>query len=352
MAEQDEPLLLLLGEEFFESSDDEAGDEEGASAGASESLIPAYSVRVCDLEWFMLPAADSLTCTDFNVLKYQADLSYSLQTPSPLCCQTFTATPVPLYQAVLSFLPPSNAVVSREVCDSLARCYLARGEPDLALERACQLVLPPHDKDSCSWLLQAQCHQALGQHRDQLLALQRCVSLQRYHGNYWILLYEAYLQLSSTRQTQADHITNSERRKLEAILQNTFNLLRPYFSWRNETALSSSSSSPVAAPGSPPHRSPFTDLLTGRCTAEGLASRGSGEGEEGLGELWEMAACASLLWARQLLFYSVRCSKSFAAAAQRRQLSRVERLLVDCPHHGDLSRHLTRSSVADQLKEH
>ena len=50
MAEQDEPLLLLLGEEFFDSGDDEAGDEEGASAGASEAVIPAYSVRVCELE--------------------------------------------------------------------------------------------------------------------------------------------------------------------------------------------------------------------------------------------------------------------------------------------------------------
>lgn len=68
---------------------------------------------------------------DFMLLKYRADLSYSLK-------DFRTATP--LFEQVLELLPQMNAMVKREVTDSLARCYSKLGEYERAKEKALQLV--------------------------------------------------------------------------------------------------------------------------------------------------------------------------------------------------------------------
>ena len=69
---------------------------------------------------------------DFMLLKYQADLCYSLKEFS---------SAAGLFEQVLELLPPLNAMVKREVVDSLARCYSHLGQHQLALERAKQMVL-------------------------------------------------------------------------------------------------------------------------------------------------------------------------------------------------------------------
>ena len=68
---------------------------------------------------------------DFMLLKYRADLCYSLKEFS---------SAAGLFEQVLELLPPLNAMVKREVVDSLARCYSHLGQHQLALERAKQMV--------------------------------------------------------------------------------------------------------------------------------------------------------------------------------------------------------------------
>ena len=75
--------------------------------------------------------AQSEACTDFMLLKYRADLCYSLK--------DFTLA-AQLFEQVLELLPPMNAMVKREVTDSLARCYRHLGDYQKAKERAAQLV--------------------------------------------------------------------------------------------------------------------------------------------------------------------------------------------------------------------
>lgn len=65
------------------------------------------------------------------LLKYKADLCYSLKDFS---------SAAPLFEEVLKLLPPLNAMVKREVIDSLARCYSYLGQHHKAKERAEQLV--------------------------------------------------------------------------------------------------------------------------------------------------------------------------------------------------------------------
>ena len=72
------------------------------------------------------------TCdSDFMLLKYRADLSYSTKN---------FRTAAALFERVLELLPPLNAMVKREVTDSLARCYNQLGEHQQAKERAEKLV--------------------------------------------------------------------------------------------------------------------------------------------------------------------------------------------------------------------
>ena len=68
---------------------------------------------------------------DFMLLKYRADLCYSTKD---------FRTAAALFERVLELLPPLNAMVKREVTDSLARCYSQLGEHQQAKERAEQLV--------------------------------------------------------------------------------------------------------------------------------------------------------------------------------------------------------------------
>lgn len=68
---------------------------------------------------------------DFMLLKYRADLCYSLK--------DFSSAAV-LFEQVLELLPPLNAMVKREVVDSLARCYSHLGQHELAQESAKQMV--------------------------------------------------------------------------------------------------------------------------------------------------------------------------------------------------------------------
>ena len=69
--------------------------------------------------------------SDFMLLKYCADLCYSLKEFSSAAA---------LFEQVLELLPPLNAMVKREVTDSLARCYNHLGQHQLAEERAKQMV--------------------------------------------------------------------------------------------------------------------------------------------------------------------------------------------------------------------
>ena len=71
-------------------------------------------------------------CADFMLLKYRADLYFSLKD---------YRSAAPLFEQVLVLLPPLNAMVKREVTDSLARCYRHLGAYQRAKERATQLVL-------------------------------------------------------------------------------------------------------------------------------------------------------------------------------------------------------------------
>lgn len=68
---------------------------------------------------------------DFMLLKYRADLCYSLKEFS---------SAADLFEQVLELLPPLNAMVNREVVDSLARCYSHLGQHQLAQERAKEMV--------------------------------------------------------------------------------------------------------------------------------------------------------------------------------------------------------------------
>ena len=68
---------------------------------------------------------------DFMLLKYRADLCYSLKDFSSAAA---------LFEQVLELLPQLNAMVKREITDSLARCYSHLGEHRLAEERAKQMV--------------------------------------------------------------------------------------------------------------------------------------------------------------------------------------------------------------------
>ena len=74
---------------------------------------------------------DTCLQNDFMLLKYRADLFYSLK--------NFVSA-APLFEKVLELLPPLNAMVKREVNDSLARCYSQLGKHGQAKERAMQLV--------------------------------------------------------------------------------------------------------------------------------------------------------------------------------------------------------------------
>ena len=75
---------------------------------------------------------DGETCdSDFMMLKYRADLCYSTRD---------FRTAAALFERVLELLPPLNAMVKREVTDSLARCYSQLGEHQRAKKRAEQLV--------------------------------------------------------------------------------------------------------------------------------------------------------------------------------------------------------------------
>ena len=69
--------------------------------------------------------------SDFMLLKYRADLCYSTR--------DFRRAAA-LFESVLELLPPLNAMVKREVTDSLARCYSQLGEHQRAKKRAEQLV--------------------------------------------------------------------------------------------------------------------------------------------------------------------------------------------------------------------
>ena len=119
------------------------------------------------------------------------------------------------------------------------------------------LVLPPHDKDSSSWRLLAQCFQQLGECEEQLLALQKCAALQRHHPPYWIALAEAYRCFNSIlRKTESDRDSDCERlvilSQVESILSNTVSLFRPYFRWnlRNSCGSKSGAFPDLKAPSS------------------------------------------------------------------------------------------------------
>lgn len=68
---------------------------------------------------------------NFMLLKYRADLCYSTKDYGSAAA---------LFERVLELLPPLNAMVKREVTDSLARCYARLGEHQRAREKAEKLV--------------------------------------------------------------------------------------------------------------------------------------------------------------------------------------------------------------------
>ena len=105
-------------------------------------LIHTYICIACGLiskpqitvlwQWFVKATGVGGTEGDNHViLKFQADLFYHRGLYQEASSR---------YSQVLEVLPPSNTVVRREVADSLARCSLQQGDPDLAVECARRLV--------------------------------------------------------------------------------------------------------------------------------------------------------------------------------------------------------------------
>lgn len=103
--------------------------EESSPATFSDENAPVSSqssgVDICER------SKEQAEGCDFMLLKYRADLCYSLK--------EFSSAAV-LFEQVLELLPPLNAMVKREIVDSLARCYSHLGQHRLAEERAKQMV--------------------------------------------------------------------------------------------------------------------------------------------------------------------------------------------------------------------
>ena len=88
------------------------------------------------LQWFLQDTIEG--AEDHTLLKYRADFLYHRK--------RYPAA-VATYNRILEILPATNALVRREVTDSLARCQLHLGEYSEALVYAKSLVgytpLPP-----------------------------------------------------------------------------------------------------------------------------------------------------------------------------------------------------------------
>ena len=116
--------------------------------------------------------ADSIHSIGFMVMKHKADLLYHRQQYQEAAS---------LYGKLLVLVPETNACVSREVRDGLARSYLKLGEGELAHQTAERLVsISPNEKDWTSWQLLAECHAFLEDHEGSAL-LHHCTYVRTPH---------------------------------------------------------------------------------------------------------------------------------------------------------------------------
>ncbi|XP_054840341.1 uncharacterized protein C8orf76 homolog [Eublepharis macularius] len=169
----------------FEESVFEGG---GRGKKGPASLLPAYSARCCEPQWFY----EETTCEDeaesINVKKFRGDLAYNQQEFKKALRE---------YSSCLTLLPSSNIAMRRDVQESQARCLAHLGRHEEALEIAEVLRNGATNTDHVTTVLglQLTIYRTVDHTEKIIECLQQLISLHPFHPEYWKLLAEAYMSL-------------------------------------------------------------------------------------------------------------------------------------------------------------
>lgn len=296
---------LGLGDLLFEEATVDT-ERQKKVEDKSHSLQEIYVVKECSPQWFMKP--DSCHSNEEHViLKYQADLCYYSGDYENAAVR---------YNHFLDILPTTHSQLRKEVIDSLVRCYLKCNQTEKGFKWAELLVTPPHDKDHTSWQLLADCYQQLQHITDETICRQRCVLLSRHYPLYWINLYYTYTRLMEYPLKYDKQIS-----------MNIVKLFKPYLKrYDGHTKLC------------------YEYELFMKLMSQQLDTFNN---EEWI-TILRVSSCGSLIWANQLLSYSVQHSTSFAVSSQSKQLMKVKTLINS--FHDNLVSHLSqniKTSVID-----
>ncbi|XP_019854121.1 PREDICTED: uncharacterized protein LOC109583290 isoform X2 [Amphimedon queenslandica] len=263
---------------------------------------------------------------DFMTVKFKADL---------LFYKGDYGDALKIYKDILTYLPHTYGQVTRELQDSIVHCYLNRNEEkrveeeEELLEWARLLVSPPHEKDASSWQLLAECYMKGGDMINETLSRGQCCLLQRHYPEYWTELGSAYYKLHGTwSQELARDYSN-----IDKLLQLTVSLFKPYIRKVERTQVEASY---VIEP-----HEVFIKFLS-NCTM----STHTIEREENVSSILLSASCCCLIWSKQLLFYSMSHSGSFARSVQSIKYQEVESNLTKSGSYTDrMITELTESMI-------
>ncbi|XP_065889429.1 uncharacterized protein [Dysidea avara] len=262
------------------------------------------------------------------------------------------------YQQLLSTI--TIPVIIHQVIASIARCHANLEQWSEALEYAKQSLQPPHDKDASQWILLGQIHAGLGDHYASLLTIQEAVCLERYNYHVWLALSRASMTLSSSLQQEAcnDMITNCKSTYLEKssvdIVTRTILLLKPHFKFKHDSGrpvnlMLSSSHRHDCDNGSDFAGNAVTDNDTVMWIIDQLAIAVDNSDNQVcinslskpniFCQLLMILSCASCLWARSILTYCQRHSKSFHLDKVNSDMDEVQATLTS--HHRTITQHLS-----------
>ncbi|XP_074629520.1 uncharacterized protein LOC141887114 isoform X2 [Acropora palmata] len=138
-----------------------------------------------------------------NIKKYQGDLLYQRCKYKEALC---------MYQDSWQCLSPNNAVLGRELTESMALCLLKLGKVEDALAIA-KKIQDDNQNDSTVWYLLSQIYKAMGNTEEEISFLQRCTSLHPWNYQYWYLLALAY---EKTSLSLLGECSNSDLRKVHS----------------------------------------------------------------------------------------------------------------------------------------
>ncbi|XP_020612291.1 serine/threonine-protein kinase Chk2-like [Orbicella faveolata] len=173
----------MMKEWEFEFDDDIFGEPNCKESKVEE----AYKPKQCDPEWFMQCSPNDDQVERQAIRKYQGDLLFQNQNYE----EAFT-----IYQESRKCLPPNNAVVDRELIESMAMCLLKLGKCDDALTLIKEVMGDDQQNDSSIWHLLSQIYRAMGNIQGEIETLQRCATLHSWNSHFWFSLALAYEKAS------------------------------------------------------------------------------------------------------------------------------------------------------------